>query len=102
MNTSILKLLTIVADEALLTVLEQILTDSGASGYTVSRVEGKGRSGMRNNLWEGENVKLEVITSEQLATEIMEYLSVHLFERYAIIAYFHDVHVVRGSHFSKR
>lgn len=99
METSLLKLLTIVADDALTHVLEEMLTSYGAKGFTVTRAEGKGKSGMRDNPWEGENIKIEAIVDEDVLDKILMHLKTHFFERYALIAYYSDVHVVRMSHF---
>jgi nitrogen regulatory protein P-II 2 len=99
METSTLKLLTIIADEALTKVIEETLLELGATGYTISHVEGMGRSGPRNSTWEGENIKFEVITTDEVLEKVLNYIKQNLFERYSIIVYYNDVHVIRTSHF---
>lgn len=92
-------LLTIIAEEALATVIETEIAALGAKGYTISSVSGKGLSGVRDNQWEGENVKIETIVSEPTCKEILGHLEKKYFERYAMIAFHHPVNVLRTDHF---
>jgi nitrogen regulatory protein P-II 2 len=94
-----LNLLTIIVEEALATIIEKEIGDLGAKGYTVSGVSGKGLSGIRDNQWEGENVKIETIVSEASCIAILDHLKNKYFDRYAIIAFHHPVHVIRTNHF---
>ena len=56
-------LLTIIVEEVLAASIEKEIVALGAKGYTTSSVSGKGLSGMRDNQWEGENIKIETIVS---------------------------------------
>ena len=94
-----LSLLTIIVEEALATSIEREISNLGAKGYTTSSVSGKGLSGIRDNQWEGENVKIETIVSDASCKAILHYLQEKYFGRYAIIAFHHPVHVIRTSHF---
>lgn len=94
-----LQLLTIIAEEALTTLLEKEIVQLGAKGYTASVVTGKGLKDTRDNLWEGENIKIETVVSEAICKKILEHLEAKYFERYAMIAFHHPVNVVRSSHF---
>lgn len=94
-----LVLLTIIAEEVLTTMLEKEIEALGAKGYTISNVSGKGLSGVRDNQWEGENVKIETIVSEAACTAILAHLQKKYFDRYAIIAFHHPVSVLRTQHF---
>jgi len=94
-----LNLLTIIAEEALEPFIEKEITEMGAKGYTVSAVSGKGLHGLRNNQWEGENVKIETIVSEDSCKKILDHLQRKYFDRYAMIAFYHPVNVVRTDHF---
>lgn len=94
-----LQLLTIIAEEALTTMLEKEIVQLGAKGYTASVVTGKGLKDTRNNLWEGENIKIETVVSEDTCNKILAHLKSKYFERYAMIAFHHPVNVVRSSHF---
>lgn len=99
MSTHNLTLLTIIAEEALAQVISSEIMGLGARGYTISPVSGQGLSGVRDNQWEGENVKIETIVSEARCQTILEHLQKKYFERYAMIAFYHPVSVVRTQHF---
>lgn len=99
MKNSVLKLLTIIVDEALKSTIEEEITLLGAKGYTLTHVEGKGTHGERNNAWVGENIKIETVVAEEVSLKILNLLAEKYFERYAIIAYCTDVYVVRVDHF---
>ncbi len=97
MNT--LNLLTIIAEEALSVTIEKEIQQLGAKGYTSSNVSGKGLSGVRDNQWEGENIKIETVVSEDSCKKILKHLEEKYFDRYALIAFYHPVQVVRTNHF---
>lgn len=91
-----LKLVTIVAEA----VLEERLVDDlrrlGAKGYTVTDARGEGSRGLRTMDWEGKNIRLETIVSEEVAERILAHLQEAYFPHYAIIAYVENVEVIRG------
>ena len=93
-------LLTIIVDDSLRRVIEEEIITLGAKGFTTSAVEGQGRSGLRTDVWGGENVKIETMVDERTLAVIMQRLEDSYFEKYAIIAYSHTVQVLRKSHFS--
>ncbi|CAN5127059.1 hypothetical protein BH09BAC3_BH09BAC3_27740 [soil metagenome] len=94
-----LNLLTIIADESLASFIEAEITDLGAKGYTISPVSGKSQNHVRDNPWEGENIKIETIVSESNCSKILNHLQQKYFNRYAMIVFHHPVHVVRTHHF---
>lgn len=94
-----LNLLTIIAEEVLATSIEKEIVEMGAKGYTSSTVSGKGLHELRDNQWEGENIKIETIVSEDSCKKILEHLQRKYFDRYAMIAFYHPVNVVRTDHF---
>lgn len=96
MKMRTMKRITVVT-EAL--VADQIINDFlrlGATGYSTMAVEGKGSRGVRASEWEGRNVKIESIVNESVASRILACLADNYFKNYAIIAYCHDVEVIRG------
>lgn len=95
-----LVLLTIVAEEVLAPALEKEISELGAKGYTAYTVSGKGLTDVRDNQWEGENIKIETIVSPEICQRILDHLQKKYFERYAIIAFHHPVEVIRTSHFT--
>lgn len=94
-----LQLLTIIAEEALTASIEKEIVSLGAKGYTASAVSGKGLKDIRDNQWEGENVKIETIVSTEICQKILTHLQKKYFERYAMIAFYHPVEVIRTQHF---
>lgn len=94
------KLLTLVFDEALTKQIELEILGLGAKGYTVSSVQGKGHSGERADSWTGVNAKLETIAKEDVVLAILAHVRQKYFGKYPLIAYFHDVTVVRSDHFA--
>ncbi|HMV08541.1 MAG TPA: hypothetical protein PK325_08040 [Cyclobacteriaceae bacterium] len=98
MNT--LMLLTIIAEENLAGPIEEEIVKLGAKGYTSSSVSGKGVSGIRDNQWDGENIKIETIVSESICKDILNHLQKKYFERYPMIAFYHPVTVIRTAQFT--
>lgn len=96
MSLTSLKLLTVIADEALENRLVEDILRLGAHGYSVHTVQGKGAHGLRNSEWEGENRKIMALVGSELAEKILAHLAAHYFEHYAIIAYLTPAEVWRG------
>ena len=94
-----LNLLTIIAEEALASSIEKEIQELGAKGYTCSNVSGKGLTGLRDNQWDGENIKIETIVSEEVCMQVLDHLRERYFDRYALIAFYYPVSVVRPGHF---
>ena len=97
MLTVTLQLVTIIAERFLKEQLIDELRNLGATGYTLTDAEGEGSRGVRASEWEGRNVKIEVIVSDEVAEAITEHVSERYFEHYAVVLYSHPVEVVRGS-----
>jgi nitrogen regulatory protein P-II 2 len=94
-----LNLLTIIAEEALAPSIEKEIIEIGAKGYTSYGVSGKGLHDVRDNQWEGENIKIETIVSEENCKRILHHLQKKYFDRYAMIVFYHPVNVIRTNHF---
>jgi len=99
MKTTVVKHVTIVGPQSLQAALISEVRNLGAKGYTYTAVYGHGERGMRPNDWTGPNGKLEVITSEEVADRILEYIAARYFNDYPLIAYVDDVHVLRPEKF---
>jgi nitrogen regulatory protein P-II 2 len=96
MNTVKVKLVTIIAEAVLKDYLLADLRALGASGYTLSRVEGEGSRGLRAGDLEGGNVKIETIVGDEVAEAILAHMAERYFAHYALIAFSETVEVVRG------
>jgi nitrogen regulatory protein P-II 2 len=99
MKTVTLSLLTIIADDALRALIEADIMQAGATGFTVSHAEGRGSSGDRNSAWVGENIRFDVLGEAALIHAILEVIATKYFDHYAVIAYTHEVQVLRPAHF---
>ena len=94
-----IKMITIVALDSLQNRLIEDLKICGISGYTVSEVEGEGLHAQHFTDWEGRNIRIETITSEEKVFGIMEMLSQNYFEKYGVIAFVTTVEVLRKDRF---
>jgi len=96
MVTVCMKRVTIICDGALEQSIEREIQESGARSYTCAQVHGMGETGARPDRWHGPNVKVEIITSAELANRILERVSRKCSERYSVLALLDDVEVLRG------
>lgn len=96
MKTVQMKRVTIVAEALLAERLEEDILRLGASGYTTTEADGEGSRGVRANEWEGKNRKIETVVTPAVADKILDCLAEDYFPHFAVIAYMHDVEVVRG------
>ncbi len=93
------QLLTIIAEETLAAPLENEISELGARGYTVIQARGKSGGHVRDNPWEGENIQIETVVTDEVCRKIVRHLEEKYFDRYALIAFHHPVQVVRSEHF---
>lgn len=96
MQTTTLKLVTIVTERILEDRLLRKVEELGAKGYTLTQATGKGSRGVRASEWEGPDTRIQSLVSEKVADNIVEYIAEHFFEHYAVIVYVQDAEVVRG------
>jgi nitrogen regulatory protein P-II 2 len=99
MQTTPMKLVTIIAEDEIEPRLTRDIMTLGAHGYSVGKVRGEGLHGARLSEWEGENIRLETIVSEEVADKIMARLAEQYFPHFAIIAYLSNIEVLRGGKF---
>jgi len=95
-ETTPVKLVTIIAESVLEERLVRDVKRLGARGFTRSEVHGEGSRGRRVGDVEGANVRLECLVSAEVADRIVTELAEHYFENYAIVTFVEDVAVVRG------
>ncbi|MGC9451641.1 MAG: P-II family nitrogen regulator [Oceanipulchritudo sp.] len=96
MKTQMMKRVTVIAESVIQHQLEEDILNLGASGYTSTEADGRGSRGVRASEWEGKNVKIETVVRPEVAEKLLDHLARHYFEHFAVIAYAHDVEVVRG------
>ena len=94
------KLLTVVTEAVLESVISADMTRMGAHGYTVADVRGKGNRGVRPSTWEAvSNIRIEVVCDARTADAIASYLEDHYYTDYAMILFISDVTVLRPDKF---
>lgn len=91
-----LKKVTIIAERLLRDDLITLIKDHGATGWTVTAVEGEGSRGNRTSDFEGRNAQIDTIVSIASAEAIMDQIAEKYFANWAIIIYSTDVEVMRG------
>jgi len=102
MKTVPMKRITIIGDVTVQYRILKEVEELGATGYTSYPVHGKGQRGIRPRHGEPANAKIEVVASEEVADRILEHISQHYFENYAMIAFVDEVGVLRGEKFARR
>lgn len=98
MKTALSKV-TIVSERLLKDEIIRLIKQAGASGYTLSAVEGEGSRGVRAGDWEGRNLKLETLVSDEVADKILNDLHQRFLEDFAVIAWVTEVRVLRRGKF---
>lgn len=94
------KLLTIITEAALESVLTQDIERLGAHGYTITDARGKGNRGVRNASWgQSSNIQIEIVCDTKTAEAIATYLRENYYDNYAMILMMSDVEVLRPEKF---
>ena len=94
------KLLTIITEAVLESMLVRDITQLGAHGYTITDARGKGVHGSRSAAWEANsNIRLEVICDLATAETIAAHMREHYYDDYAMSLYLVDVGVWRPEKF---
>lgn len=97
---TVVKLVKIIAEDEIEPKLLHDLEAIGVKGYTFSTVRGKGLHRFRGSEWEGENVQIETLVSEELAEKILHLLEAEYFSHFSVTAYVQDALVVRGEKYT--
>jgi len=95
-----IKLVTIIALDALEERLIEDLKACGVRGYTIAEAEGEGMHQRNFTELEGRNVRIEVLAPPPIAHEVMEMLAEKYFDKYSIVAYVNTVEVLRPEKFT--
>ncbi len=97
---SLRKLLTIVCEADLETLVVRDLKALGARGYTITDARGDGAHGARDAAWPSSaNIRIEVLCTEQTASDIVEHLKNRYYANYGMVTFLLDVQVHRPDKF---
>jgi hypothetical protein len=91
-----LELVTVIAESILEHRLVHEVQAAGATGWTITPARGEGSRGVRAADWEGGNIRLETLCSSDVADRLMAVLERDYFTNYAVVAFRHQVSVLRG------
>lgn len=91
-----LRKVTVIAERVLRDDLLDLLKRHGATGWTLTAVEGEGSRGIRASEWEGRSVQIDTLVSSEVADAIMEEIGRTYFTDWSVIVYSADVEVLRG------
>jgi nitrogen regulatory protein PII len=91
-----LRKVTVIAERVLRDDLLDLLKRHGATGWTLTAVEGEGSRGIRASEWEGSSVQIDTLVSPQAAEAIMEEIGRIYFSDWSVIVYAAEVEVLRG------
>lgn len=93
-----LKLVTVVGEAVIMEDIAEESVKLGASGYSLSDVQGQGSRSTRNVIITSgsKTIKAEFVVPAEVAEKILQHVSHNYFEHYACIAWVADVQVVRG------
>jgi len=92
--------LTIIAERLLKDPIIDLIRSEGATGYTMTAVDGEGSRGVRASDWEGRNVQIDTIVSPAIADAILDKIADEFFDDFSIVAWETDVRVLRRSKFA--
>jgi len=99
MQTTELKLLTMICEPVLSSELIEVARSMGASGFTTTEVRGEGSAHRQSGEIPDAKVKIEVIAETDLALRVLNKIAEVYFENYSLIAYLTDAHIVRRTKF---
>ncbi|MBK6604313.1 MAG: hypothetical protein KBF99_06680 [Leptospiraceae bacterium] len=99
MNLHTIQLITIISVDVLEARLIGDIKALGVKGYTVSEAHGEGLSLRRDDNWEGRNIRIEILASLELTEKIFSLLQKEYFPKYKMIAFSHEVNVLRKEKF---
>lgn len=100
MKSASRKLLTIITEAALESVLVKDLQRLGVQEYTITDARGRGSRGARTAAWsENSNIRVEIVCDAATAEAVATHLQTRYYEDYAMILFVTDVAVLRAEKF---
>ena len=94
------RLVTIIAERILRDRLVEAVHRLGATGHTLTDVQGEGTRHAQSSAVLGPSVKIEAIVVPDVADQIVAHVAERYFQHHSVIVYLQDVEVVRGSKYA--
>ena len=101
MDTTPLRLVTVVAERIVRDEILDAIRALGATGHTLTDVSGQGTRGVRADTWEGASVKIEAVVPHDVAERIAAHVAETYFAHHAVIVYLQDVEVLRSAKYGR-
>lgn len=102
MKMTDMKLVTLIADDALESKIVKELMSLDVPGYTLTPSKGRGAHRSRESEWEGETIRVEVVADADLADAIVERIAARYLSDFGVTLFVSDVAVVRSEKFLPR
>lgn len=99
MQTTDLKLLTIICEPVLSSRLIDLARSMGVSGFTTTEVRGEGSAHRHSGENPDAKVKIEVLAEKGLAQKVMDKIAEEYFKNYSVIAYLINAEIFRSTKF---
>ncbi|TAG10891.1 MAG: transcriptional regulator [Verrucomicrobia bacterium] len=96
-----LRKVSIIAERVLRDEILDLLRKHGATGWTLTPVQGEGAHGSRASELEGSNVQIDTLISTHRADRIMDEIACNYFADWSVIVYAADVDVLRAEKYEK-
>jgi len=97
MNTIMkpVKLVTIIALDSLEARIVEDMDKLEIRGYTISAAHGKGLHSKKISDWEGTNIRIESLVSEEKGNKLVELIRDKYLDKYGVVLFVTDVQVLR-------
>jgi hypothetical protein len=100
MSTNNRKLLTVITEAALESLLIKDIERLGVKGYTITDARGQGNRGVRNAAWDANgNIRIEVISDTGTVDTLADFLRDNYYDNYAMVLFKTDIEVIRPEKF---
>ncbi len=93
------KLITIICEPILSQSLIELTRKIGATGFTLTEVRGEGTGEKSSGEIPENKIKVEIVSTSALASEIIREVSETFFKNYSLIIYSADISVLRPGKF---
>ena len=99
MNLANFKLITIICEPVLKSIVLNLARENGATGFTVTEVTGEGNGENNSGEHLETKLKIEIIAAPALASKLSQAVADRFFGHYSLITYSLDISVLRPEKF---